>query len=178
MEKIKTLFISDVHLGSTNSNPKKLLEVFKKYEFENLIINGDFIDLTSLKRRFFWNQDHSTVIQKVLRASRKGVNVTYILGNHDFYLRGLIKDENINLIDKEIVAKARSIIEKMNENDFNKQFVESSLKDCAKSEGLKIGDVMKSVRICLTGEASSPSVFEIIAIIGKKETLNRIDAVE
>lgn len=51
--KIRTLFISDVHLGTKKSNPSKLLEVFRKYEFDNLIIVGDFIDLTSLKRKFF-----------------------------------------------------------------------------------------------------------------------------
>ena len=97
--KVKTLFISDIHLGNHKSQADKLLEVLKKYEYENLVIVGDFIDLTSLKKKFYWNADHSTVIQKVLRASRKGVKVTYILGNHDFYLRGLIKDENINIGD-------------------------------------------------------------------------------
>jgi len=97
--KVKTLFVSDIHLGNHKSQAGKLLEVLKNYEYENLIIVGDFIDLTSLKKKFYWNADHSTVIQKVLRASRKGVKVTYILGNHDFYLRGLIKDENINIGD-------------------------------------------------------------------------------
>ena len=97
--EIRTLFISDVHLGSNKSQAGKLLEVLKNYEYQNLVIVGDFIDLTSLKKKFYWNANHSTVIQKVLRASRKGVNVTYILGNHDFYLRGLIKDENINIGD-------------------------------------------------------------------------------
>ena len=97
--KVKTLFISDIHLGNHKSQADKLLEVLKNYEYENLVIVGDFIDLTSLKKKFYWNADHSTVIQKVLRASRKGVKVTYILGNHDFYLRGLIKDENINIGD-------------------------------------------------------------------------------
>ena len=97
--KVRTLFVSDIHLGNNKSQPDKLLEVLKNYEYENLVIVGDFIDLTSLKKKFYWNADHSTVIQKVLRASRKGVNVTYILGNHDFYLRGLIKDENINIGD-------------------------------------------------------------------------------
>lgn len=100
--KVKTLFVSDIHLGNHKSQPEKLLEVLKDYEYENLVIVGDFIDLTSLKKKFYWNADHSTVIQKVLRASRKGVKVTYILGNHDFYLRGLIKDENINIGDIEI----------------------------------------------------------------------------
>lgn len=99
MKKIKTLFISDVHLGSKNSQPVKLLETFKNYEFENLIIIGDFIDMTSLKRKFFWKQEHSTVIQKVLKMSRKGVNVVYIIGNHDYYIRNLIDEGPINIGD-------------------------------------------------------------------------------
>jgi len=67
MKKIKTLFVSDIHLGNPNSQTEKLLKVFKDYEFENLIIIGDFIDMTYLKRKFYWDQNHSTVIQKVLR---------------------------------------------------------------------------------------------------------------
>lgn len=102
MEKIRTLFISDVHLGTKKCQAEKLLEVFRKYEFENLVIVGDFIDLTSLKRKFYWNESHSTVIQKVLRFSRKGVKVCYVLGNHDCYLRGLIKESNISVGDIEI----------------------------------------------------------------------------
>lgn len=97
--KVRTLFISDVHLGTSKSNADKLLEVLKDYECENIIIIGDFIDLTSLKRKFYWKSEHSTVIQKILRASRKGTNVVYILGNHDYFLRGLIDDENIKLGD-------------------------------------------------------------------------------
>lgn len=95
--KIRTLFISDVHLGNKKSNAKALLEVFKKYNFENLVIIGDFIDLTSLKKKFYWNIEHSNVIQKVLKYSKKDVNVYYIIGNHDFYLRALIEEENINI---------------------------------------------------------------------------------
>lgn len=97
--KIKTLFISDVHLGTKKSQANKLLEVFKEYEFERLVIIGDFIDLTSLKKKFYWTNDHSTVIQKVLRISRKGTQVDYIIGNHDIYLRMLIEEQNINIGD-------------------------------------------------------------------------------
>ncbi len=97
--KIRTLFISDIHLGTRKCQANKLLETFKKYEFENLIIIGDFIDLTALKRKFYWNKDHSTVIQKILRMSRNGVNVTYCIGNHDFYLRELIEDQNLSIGD-------------------------------------------------------------------------------
>ncbi len=97
--RIKSLFISDVHLGSINSQANKLLDVLKEYEFDNLFIIGDFIDMTSLKRKYYWNKDHSTVIQKILRESRKGKNVTYYIGNHDFYIRSVIEDNDIKFGD-------------------------------------------------------------------------------
>lgn len=97
--KVRTLFISDVHLGTKKSQAKKLLEILKDYQYENLIIIGDFIDLTSLKKKFYWKPEHSTVIQKILKLSKKGVNVTYILGNHDYFLRGLIDENNIKIGD-------------------------------------------------------------------------------
>lgn len=100
--KVRSLFISDVHLGSSKSQPCRLLEVLKSVEFENLFILGDFLDLTSMRRGVHWTADHSLVVQKVLRLSRKGVKVVYVLGNHDFYLRGLIEDGNISLGDIEI----------------------------------------------------------------------------
>ncbi len=102
MKKVKTLFISDVHLGTKKCQADKLLELFKNLEFDNLIIVGDFIDLTSLKRKFYWKEEHSTVIQKILRMSRKGVKVKYIIGNHDIYLRELIKENNISIGDIEL----------------------------------------------------------------------------
>lgn len=102
MKKVRTLFISDVHLGTKKCQADKLLEVFRTVEFDNLIIVGDFIDLTALKRRFYWKQEHSTVIQKILRMSRKGIKVKYIIGNHDYYLRGLVKENNINIGDIEL----------------------------------------------------------------------------
>jgi UDP-2,3-diacylglucosamine pyrophosphatase LpxH len=97
--RVKSLFVSDIHLGNPNSQPDKLLEVLKKYDFDNLFIIGDFIDMTYLKRKYYWKQNHSTVIQKVLRLSRKGVKVTYLVGNHDFYIRAIISEQDISFGD-------------------------------------------------------------------------------
>jgi UDP-2,3-diacylglucosamine pyrophosphatase LpxH len=95
MKKIQSLFISDLHLGNPNSQVEKLLEVFKEYEFKNLFIVGDFIDMTYLKRKFGWKKSHSVVIQKVIKYSRKGVNVVYIIGNHDYFIRSVIDEKDI-----------------------------------------------------------------------------------
>ena len=97
--KIKSLFISDLHLGNPNCQADKVLEVLRSYEFDNLFIIGDFIDMTALKRRYYWHPDHSTIIQKILRLSRKGVKVTYLVGNHDFYVRSIIEEQNIHFGD-------------------------------------------------------------------------------
>lgn len=111
MKKVRTLFISDVHLGNVKSNADKLLSVFKKYDFENLVIVGDFIDLTSLKRKFFWRESHSTVLQKVLKFARKGVNVIYIVGNHDFYIRRTLESEQDSINFGNIIIKDEFIYE-------------------------------------------------------------------
>jgi len=97
--KVESLFISDIHLGNPNSNPDKLLAVLKELEFNNLFIVGDFIDMTYLKRKFYWRPNHSLVIQKILKLSRKGCKVVYIIGNHDFYVRSLIEEGNLYLGD-------------------------------------------------------------------------------
>jgi len=99
MIKVKSLFISDLHLGNPNCQADKVLEVLRNYEYDNLFIVGDFIDMTALKRKFYWHPDHSTVIQKILRVSRKGCKVIYIIGNHDFYVRSVIEEQDIHFGD-------------------------------------------------------------------------------
>ncbi|MEA3513228.1 MAG: UDP-2,3-diacylglucosamine diphosphatase [Campylobacterota bacterium] len=85
--KYKSIFISDVHLGTKFSQAEQLLEFLKDNESENLFLVGDIIDGWAIKRKFIWEQSHSDVIQKILRKARKGTNVQFILGNHDEFLR-------------------------------------------------------------------------------------------
>ena len=86
----KTIFISDVHLGTRFSQAEKLIDFLKENESENLFLVGDIIDGWSIKRKFVWPQSHSDVIQKVLRKARKGTNVYFITGNHDEFLRPFV----------------------------------------------------------------------------------------
>lgn len=84
--KVRSLFLSDVHLGGDYCNHEKLLELISVIECDNLYIVGDFIDGWALKRRMKWHSNYNTIIQKILRMSRKGVNVVYLWGNHDDFL--------------------------------------------------------------------------------------------
>lgn len=79
----RTIWISDLHLGTPGCQAEKLLDFLKYHDSEYLYLVGDIIDGWQLKRRWFWTQSHNDVIQKVLRKARKGTRVTYITGNHD-----------------------------------------------------------------------------------------------
>lgn len=86
MAHYRTGWISDVHLGTRGSRAEALLEFLRTHEFETLYVVGDLIDIWSLKRVRYWPQAHNDVIQKLLRAGRKGTKIWYIPGNHDEYV--------------------------------------------------------------------------------------------
>jgi UDP-2,3-diacylglucosamine pyrophosphatase LpxH len=86
MKRFRTGWISDVHLGSKGSKADALLRFLREYEFEKLYIVGDFIDVWQLRRGIYWPQSHNDVIQKILRAGRKGTRVIYVPGNHDEFV--------------------------------------------------------------------------------------------
>lgn len=98
----KTIFISDVHLGSRGSNPKELYKLLNKEQPKEIFIVGDFIDGWLLKKRFYWTKDSTDVIRKILAYSNKGTQVVYITGNHDDFLRSYspIDLGNIKIVDE------------------------------------------------------------------------------
>ena len=90
MKHYRTGWISDVHLGTRGSQAEALLDFLRDHEFETLYVVGDLIDVWQLRRGIYWPQAHNDVIQKLLRAGRKGTRVIYIPGNHDEFVSGFI----------------------------------------------------------------------------------------
>ena len=84
---VRTLFISDVHLGTRGCQAQALLDFIRVYDAEIIYLVGDIFDGWRLKASWHWPQAHNDVVQKFLRKVRKGANVTYIPGNHDEFLR-------------------------------------------------------------------------------------------
>ena len=85
--QFRAIFISDLHLGTPSCQAARLLDFLRHTDSKDLYLVGDIIDGWQLKRRWFWNQSHNDVIQKVLRKARKGTKVTYVAGNHDEAMR-------------------------------------------------------------------------------------------
>ncbi|MBA3811653.1 MAG: UDP-2,3-diacylglucosamine diphosphatase [Caulobacteraceae bacterium] len=83
----RSVFISDIHLGTRGCQAELLLDFFRHMVCERLYLVGDIVDGWKMKRGWFWPQTHNDVVQKILRMARKGVAVTYIPGNHDDRVR-------------------------------------------------------------------------------------------
>lgn len=86
--RLRTAWISDVHLGTRTSQAATLLNFLRDYEVETLYIVGDLIDGWQMRRGIYWPQQHNDVIQKLLRKARKGTRMIYIPGNHDDFVSG------------------------------------------------------------------------------------------
>lgn len=85
--KYKTVFISDVHLGTHGCQAEPLIEFLKENTCDSLYLVGDIIDGWRLKKRIYWPQSHSDVVRRILTVARNGNRVYYVLGNHDEALR-------------------------------------------------------------------------------------------
>jgi UDP-2,3-diacylglucosamine pyrophosphatase LpxH len=83
----RSVFISDIHLGTRGCQAELLLDFLRSVSCEQLYLVGDIVDGWRMKRGWFWPQSHNDVVQKLLRHARKGVAVTYIPGNHDERVR-------------------------------------------------------------------------------------------
>ena len=85
--RVRTVWISDIHLGTPGCQADALLGFLRSVESDTLYLVGDIVDGWQLRRSWFWPQAHSDVVQKLLRKARKGTRVVFVPGNHDEFAR-------------------------------------------------------------------------------------------
>lgn len=90
MRHCRTIWLSDIHLGTPGCRADYLLDFLRVHSTETLYLVGDIIDGWRLRKGWYWPQTHNDVIQKILRAARKGTRVIYVPGNHDEVSRQFI----------------------------------------------------------------------------------------
>ena len=90
LKKYRSIWISDVHLGTPGCKAEHLVDFLKHTECDNLFLVGDIIDGWKLQGGWFWPQEHTNVVRKVLTKAKRGTKVTYVTGNHDEFLRKFV----------------------------------------------------------------------------------------
>lgn len=104
----RTIWISDVHLGTRGCKAEFLLDFLKNTESDTLYLVGDIIDGWRLRRNWYWPQAHNDVVQKLLRKARKGTRVLFIPGNHDEFARDYAQ---LSFGDVEVATQAIHVTE-------------------------------------------------------------------
>jgi UDP-2,3-diacylglucosamine pyrophosphatase LpxH len=88
--RYRTLFLSDIHLGTRGCQATLLLEFLKHNEAGTIYLVGDIIDGWRLRNGWYWPQAHNDVVQEFLRQVRKGARMYYLPGNHDEFAREFV----------------------------------------------------------------------------------------
>ena len=96
MRELEVVVISDLHLATHASKPKKILKYLKTIHPKLLVLNGDIIDSWRFSRNYF-PKNHLKVIRQFIKMMEKGIQVYYITGNHDEFLRKFIPAQFGNL---------------------------------------------------------------------------------
>ncbi len=83
----RTIWISDVHLGTRGCNAAMLIDFLDHVDSEKMYLVGDIIDGWRLKKKLHWPASHNDVVWRLLKRARRGAEVIYIPGNHDELVR-------------------------------------------------------------------------------------------
>lgn len=85
--RYRTIWISDVHLGTRGCNAKLLIDFLDHNDSDIMYLVGDIIDGWQLKRRFYWPATHNDIVWRVMKRAKRGATIIYIPGNHDEMFR-------------------------------------------------------------------------------------------
>jgi len=85
--KLRTVWVSDIHLGTAGCQADLLCDFLHSIECETLFLVGDIVDGWRLRKGWYWPDQHNEVIRRVLKMAHRGTRVIYIPGNHDEMFR-------------------------------------------------------------------------------------------
>lgn len=92
MKQYKSIFISDIHLGTRDCQATALVDFLKHNRAHKLYLVGDILDAWKIKQnKWAWKKDHTDVVVNILRHAKQGTEVIYITGNHDEFIRPFIE---------------------------------------------------------------------------------------
>ncbi|MEQ1496207.1 MAG: UDP-2,3-diacylglucosamine diphosphatase [Novosphingobium sp.] len=85
--KFRSVWISDIHLGTRGCNAELLLDFLRAIECDTLYLVGDIVDGWRLRKGWYWPDSHNEVVRRILKLAHRGTRVVLIAGNHDEMLR-------------------------------------------------------------------------------------------
>ncbi|MGE0760893.1 MAG: UDP-2,3-diacylglucosamine diphosphatase, partial [Pirellulaceae bacterium] len=104
--RLRTVFVSDVHLGCKFSQADRFLQFLEAHQPEHLYIVGDFIDGWKLRKRWYWQSAYLRIFHRLMALRESGTQLYYAPGNHDDFLRHFLHDFGFVQIADEFIHTA------------------------------------------------------------------------
>ena len=83
----RTLWLSDIRLGSSDYQSKALLDFLARHQADTVYLVGNLIDGWQLSRSWHWPTLHNDVVQRTLHKAHKGTRIVYLPANRDDFVR-------------------------------------------------------------------------------------------
>lgn len=85
--RVRSVFISDIHLGTSACQAQYLLDFLNSYQMDSLYLVGDIVDILAMRKRVQFSNQQEAVIERLVTMAKEQTTVMYIPGNHDALLR-------------------------------------------------------------------------------------------
>ncbi|MEN2994594.1 MAG: glutamate--tRNA ligase [Thermodesulfovibrio sp.] len=160
----KLLWLNSEHIKLTPE--ETLFELVKPFlikegylkEGENLDINWACKAIRSLKER-------CRTLKELAHAMRY-----YILDYIEIDPKAREK-----YINTDTIPILREVTERLSKvEDFSQDKIEKIFMDIVNEKGLKLGQVAQPIRVAITGNTVSPSIYEVLEIVGKEKVIKRL----
>ncbi len=177
-ELIEMFAIEDVGKSAGVFNPDKLLWLNAHY-----IKSGDPERLAGLLVPFLGERGVDPAagpeLAKVVKTLQERARTMLEMADGAvFYYRGDFAYDALaaeKFLKPEACPMYEAVMEKLgNLTEFNHHGIETMFKDICLEKGVKMGQVGPPVRVALCGGTVSPGIYEVIEVLGKEETMNRL----
>lgn len=104
IKRVRTLFVSDLHLGMRSICVPQFLDFLSKHHADTIYMVGDMVDGWKLQKNWRWPPEYNQVAQAILNKAIDGTRIVYLPGNHDEFLREYLGTYfgEIELVDRTI----------------------------------------------------------------------------
>ena len=101
--EVRSIFVSDLHLGSSFSRADRLLEFLNEHDPEYLYLVGDIVDGWLLKRKWRWPECYSRLLDRLVELAKNGTIIRLTPGNHDEFLRRFLLNSELICIENQFI---------------------------------------------------------------------------
>ncbi|MCA9041281.1 MAG: UDP-2,3-diacylglucosamine diphosphatase [Planctomycetaceae bacterium] len=101
--RIRSIFVSDVHLGCMHSRAEEFLTFLQSHQPETLYLVGDLIDGWKLRKKWRWPSSYNSILERLQELNDLGTDIYYTPGNHDNFLRSFSRQLGFVTLSDEFV---------------------------------------------------------------------------